>query len=31
MCRRKFQKALKLIDVSSVPEAVLVNYKNFFG
>ena len=30
-CRKKFQKALKLIDVSSVPSAVRVNYARFVG
>jgi hypothetical protein len=28
-CRKKFQEALKLIDASSVPDAVRVNYENF--
>lgn len=30
-CRKKFQKALKLIDISSVPDAVLINYKKLIG
>jgi hypothetical protein len=28
-CRKRFQEALKLIDASSVPDAVRVNYENF--
>jgi hypothetical protein len=30
-CRKKFKKALELIDISSVPEAVRVDYKKFIG
>lgn len=30
-CRRRFQQALKLIDSSSVPDAVRVNYENLIG
>lgn len=29
ICRKRFQQALKLIDASSVPDAVRVSYENF--
>lgn len=30
-CRKRYQQALKLIDISSVPDSVRVNYENFVG
>jgi hypothetical protein len=30
-CRKRFQKALQIIDTSSVPDAVRVRYENVVG